>query len=151
MHFNVKGGNKLSYTVKFSHHLSELPEAHDIRTRVFIQEQGFVGEFDEIDRVALHVVLFEHDVPVATGRLFPEGTQSMHIGRVAVLPAYRGRGLGAAVIRELESAARTQGYTEVILSAQTRVRGFYEALGYQAFGDCYLDEFCPHIQMKKQL
>lgn len=143
----------MPYTVKTSRNLDDLPEARDIRTRVFIEEQGFVEEFDEIDHIALHAVLFDGDTAVATGRLFPteNSKTSMHIGRVAVLPPYRGRGLGAAVLRELEAAARAEGCKEIELSAQTRVSDFYEALGYQPFGDIYLDEYCPHICMKKKL
>lgn len=143
----------MSYTVKMTRCLDELPEARSIRTRVFIEEQGFVNEFDDIDQNALHLVLFEHGTAAATGRLFAEARESepLHIGRVAVLPAFRRRGLGAAVLHELETAARAQGCTAVELSAQTRAAGFYEALGYQPFGDIYLDESCPHIRMKKNL
>lgn len=142
----------MSYTVKTTRNLDDLPEARDIRTRVFIEEQGFVNEFDEIDRTALHLVLFDGDTAVATGRLFPAETPgAMHIGRVAVLPSHRGRRLGAAVLRELEAAARADGCKTVELSAQTRAAGFYETIGYRQFGEVYLDEYCPHICMKKTL
>ena len=60
-------------------------------------------------------------------------------------------GLGAAVLKELEAAARADGCKTVELSAQTRAAGFYETIGYRQFGEVYLDEYCPHICMKKTL
>ena len=47
-------------------------EAAEIRTEVFVREQGFEEEFDRIDPAALHVVLFEAGEAAATGRLFTE-------------------------------------------------------------------------------
>lgn len=37
----------------------------------------------------------------------------------------------------------------IYLSAQLQAKGFYEKLGYLAYGDEYMDEHCPHIMMKK--
>ena len=49
----------------------EIPEeAKTIREAVFIKEQGFKDEFDEIDDVAKHVLLFDGDIPVGTCRFF---------------------------------------------------------------------------------
>ena len=49
----------------------------------------------------------------------------------------------------LEKEARKRGAEELMLSAQVQARGFYEKLGYSAYGGEYLDEHCPHIAMKK--
>ena len=45
-------------------------DAARIRKEVFVEEQGFQKEFDEIDPIALHVVLYRDGEPAATGRLF---------------------------------------------------------------------------------
>lgn len=71
------------------------------------------------------------------------------IGRVAVMKPYRKQGLGAEVVRELEQAAKAYGAKLFSLSAQLRAQGFYEAIGYRAYGETYLDEYCPHVAMTK--
>ena len=67
--------------------------ASPIRFAVFVEEQGVPREIelDEHDALSVHVVAFEDQAPVATGRLLPDG----HIGRMAVLKDWRGRGIGA--------------------------------------------------------
>lgn len=134
----------------------------NIRTAVFIEEQGFKDEFDDIDSNALHVVLFSDGTPCATGRLFPancnacsncddESKGLYKIGRVAVLKAYRGQNLGSAVISALEEKCRQIGGKAILLSAQCRARSFYEKLGYSPFGAEFLEEYCPHINMTKNI
>lgn len=123
-----------------------------IRQEVFINEQGFEEEFDEIDEIAYHVVLIDEELPVATGRLFPHAEEgSFVLGRIAVLKSYRGKELGALVVSALCEKAKELGGKTAVLSAQTRARGFYEKLFFTAVGEEYMDEHCPHIQMKKPL
>ena len=130
--------------------LDSLPAARAIRQAVFMEEQGFQHEFDEIDRTAVEALVLEDGRPVATGRTFPEA-DGWTIGRVAVRRDCRGKGLGAAVVRALEAEAVKRGARRLALHAQVRVRGFYESLGYHAEGSEFLDEFCPHIRMTKEV
>ena len=63
----------------------ELPQAAKIiRTKVFMQEQGFENEFDDIDQHCLHLVIFKDDKPVGCARMFEEN-QQMVLGRIAFL------------------------------------------------------------------
>lgn len=127
-------------------------DAKAIRRAVFIEEQGFINEFDEIDARARHAVIYCDGQPAATGRVFAaDEPQTMTIGRVAVLPAFRGRHLGQAVLTALENAAREQGAVRTVLSSQCTARAFYEKCGYTASGAVYYDEHCPHIHMEKTL
>lgn len=125
-------------------------EAKVIRQQVFVEEQKFHNEFDEIDGTALHLVMYEGEQAIATGRMYAEEGIA-HIGRIAVLPAYRGQHIGAMVVHRLEEEARAMGFSTVALSAQCRVQTFYEKMGYTAMGDIYLDEYCDHIHMEKTL
>ena len=110
-------------------------EAKTIREKVFMEEQGFM-----------------EGCAVATGRLLPgERSGDFIIGRVAVLPEFRGRNLGAQIMLALEQEARRVGGKRISLSAQCRASGFYQTLGYREIGEAYLDEFCPHILMEKSL
>lgn len=48
-------------------------QAVEIRQKVFVDEQGFQNEFDDIDLIAVHFVLFDDlDVPIATCRVFKD-------------------------------------------------------------------------------
>lgn len=140
----------MEYSAKVVQGLENCPQAAEIRKAVFVEEQGFVNEFDNIDGEAYHALLSSGEKAIATGRLFKEHGE-WHIGRVAVIKECRGKELGRKIIELLESKAAELGAQEVGLSAQVRVKGFYEKLGYQASGEEYLDEYCPHITMKKKI
>lgn len=125
-------------------------ESAEIRTNIFIQEQGFTVEFDTWDDQALHIVAYEDDTPIATARAYlSDGIY--WIGRVAVIKEYRSKKIGAKMLQELENHIVQLGAKEIHLDAQTRVIPFYEKLGYCVCGEEHLDEFCPHREMKKQI
>lgn len=130
-----------------------LPEgARTVRTSVFMDEQGFVNEFDQVDAHALHLVLLDGGSPVATCRLFrDEASGEWTVGRIAVVRERRGGGLGARVLREAEREAARRGAARLVLHAQVRAQGFYERCGYEAYGKEDLDEGCPHVWMRREL
>lgn len=140
----------MNYVVKMAKGLENVPEAAEVRRKVFIEEQGFVNEFDDTDAVAVHVLISDGQKSVATGRLF-EDADGWHIGRVAVLSDYRGENLGVKVMTSLQDYAKEHGIKEIKLSAQVQASGFYEKLGYINLGDLHMDEHCPHVTMKKIL
>lgn len=140
-----------SYWFLMEQGLDKLGDAKAIRQTVFVEEQGFCDEFDETDSIAHHLVVYSENAPVATGRVFPGAEGEYIIGRIAVIRPYRGEGFGRIVVENLENQARVLGAKSVTLAAQTQARGFYEALGYQADGEVFLEEHCPHISMKKSL
>lgn len=121
-----------------------------VRTKVFIEEQGFENEFDDIDSECTHMLFFIDGSPAGCLRYFKEDGE-YHIGRVAVLPKFRERHLGSQMMKNAEDEIRSEGGKCVFVSAQCRVSEFYEKSGYEAIGDIYYDEFCPHIKMKKIL
>ena len=96
-----------------------------VRKAVFMEEQGFQQEFDDVDDRAYHVLIQDGERPVATGRLFTEDGETYLIGRVAVLSAYRGQHLGEHVVTALEQQAKACGAKCITLSAQCRAAGFY--------------------------
>ncbi len=73
------------------------------------------------------------------------------LGRLAVTRAARGLGVGAALVRGIEDAARARGLTAVDLHAQTHALRFYERLGYVAYGGEFLDAGMPHRAMRRTL
>ena len=140
----------MKLTSKLAVGLENLPDSKPIREAVFMQEQGFVNEFDDIDAIAVHTVIYADDIPVATGRLYTDET-GPHIGRVAVLKEYRSLHLGNQVLQNLEKEGRRLGYDRISLSAQVRVKNFYEKNGYVDQNDLHYDEGCPHVTMIKSL
>lgn len=124
--------------------------AAEIRRLVFMEEQGFSNEFDHVDKLAYHAVVFDGETPVACGRYYGS-CDPFHIGRIAVIPAYKGKGVGAVIMKALEDFARQNGAGVLTLSAQTRAVAFYEKLGFCRIGAEYMDEFCLHIEMIKRL
>ena len=86
-------------------------QAKYIREEVFVKEQGFHNEFDEIDSRAIHLVIFVEGQAAGTARMFlgQEGDTAFTVGRVAVLPQYRGLHLGNQMLALLEEKARELG------------------------------------------
>jgi predicted GNAT family N-acyltransferase len=123
--------------------------AAPIRFAVFVEEQGVPPEIelDASDAQCIHAVCFAGAKPVATGRLLPDG----HIGRMAVLKDWRGRGIGGTLLRRLMDKARERGDGEVVLSAQVHATPFYRAHGFVEEGPEYMEAGIPHRGMRRRL
>jgi len=125
-----------------------------VRRAVFIEEQRIAeaDEWDALDPVVTHVLAFAHGDSakrdaVGTGRLEPTGK----IGRVAVLPQYRGTGTGVAMMQRLMDLAAERGFTDVYLNAQVTAAGFYERLGFRADGPEFDEVGMPHQRMRRSV
>ncbi|MEJ2174267.1 MAG: GNAT family N-acetyltransferase [bacterium] len=132
--------------------------ATPIRFAVFVEEQRVPEdiELDAHDATSLHALAWsDRDEPVGTGRLLPaegEGDRRIgHVGRMAVLTHWRGRGVGSAILRALAGAAQTRGDTELVLSAQVHAIGFYRAHGFVEQGDEFLEAGIAHRMMRRRL
>jgi predicted GNAT family N-acyltransferase len=127
---------------------ADRPALESVRRRVFIEEQRIPEseEWDDTDPASLHVlaVAGKRDV-VGTGRLEPTGK----IGRVAVLPQYRGTGVGSLIMGHLVNHATELGFTRVYLHAQAAAAGFYERLGFRAEGPEFDEVGIPHRRMRR--
>lgn len=136
--------------------IHETDWAHDsaalsaVRRTVFIDEQNVPEalEWDEHDVTSVHLLVQTNDgVPIGCARLLPDG----HIGRMAVLPAWRGHGVGCALLEAVLKMAQQHGHRTVKLSAQTHAAGFYAAAGFVVEGDGYEEAGIPHVAMSKTL
>ncbi|MGE0082432.1 MAG: GNAT family N-acetyltransferase [Thiohalomonadaceae bacterium] len=121
-----------------------------VRGEVFQREQGVPEEleWDDLDAVAVHVLARDtFGNAIGCGRLLPDG----HIGRVAVLRHWRGKGVGTEIMQVLIALARERGHDELHLNAQTQAVPFYERIGFRAEGEEFLDAGIPHRHMHRRL
>ena len=123
--------------------------AYLIRKQVFIAEQGVPEELelDELDLSALHALAYQDGQCVGTGRLVNLGNGQAQIGRMAVLPNFRGQGIGREILERLLLAATAEGVSSLILHAQLTAMPFYEKLGFVGQGSLYEEAGIPHRNM----
>ena len=128
-----------------------------IRSEVFMDEQGFKNEFDDLDKKSIHLVLYISGAGAACGRVFFDD-EGFHIGRIAVKKQYRNRGLGAQLLLLLEHKIKTdlkpenpQIKNKIIVGAQVQAEAFYKKQGFTPYGKIYDDEGVRHIKMYKYI
>ena len=121
-----------------------------VREPVFVQEQRvpLALEWDELDPLCAHVIARDADGrPIGTGRLTPE----RKIGRMAVLPDWRGQGVGDALLAALVHEARARRWPEVTLHAQVTAIGFYAKHGFVPVGARFMEAGIEHQTMRRRL
>lgn len=126
------------------------PLLRAIREKVFMQEQGVPAEleWDGVDSRCHHALaLSASGDAIGCGRITPEG----HIGRVAVLPEWRGKRIGTGILETLVDYARSKHYSQVELNAQVQAIPLYEHFGFEAEGEVFMDANIPHRKMTLHL
>ena len=129
---------------------ADLADLRLVREQVFLIEQAIPPEeeWDALDAKSRHVLARDHDGnPIGTGRLTPEHM----IGRMAVLAPWRGKGVGAAIVRVLLEQARALHYPVIELHAQSHALAFYAALGFEAYGEEFDECGITHRMMRMEL
>jgi len=130
----------------------ELRACLEVRYRVFVigQDVPLDEEVDGLDPECTHFVARVGDQVVGTARLLVSAGVAK-AQRVAVLAAWRGHGVGRALMDALEAAAAESGHAELVLSSQVEVITFYERPGHRAEGPVYLDAGIEHRTMRRRL
>jgi YbgC/YbaW family acyl-CoA thioester hydrolase len=129
-------------------------EAQAIRSAVFIDEQKIPAEmeWDAADASCVHAVAFNRfGRALATGRMLGHVPGTAKIGRMAVLGAMRGSGVGRAVLDALMDSARARGDREVLLHAQMSAAPFYTRAGFLPRGPQFEETGIAHIEMVRSL
>lgn len=138
-------------TNEFSYRTGDWQQLRDdaaaVRTAVFVHEQGIPQEFewDRWDAGSVHAVAYDGLRPIGTGRLLPDA----HIGRMAVLAEYRGKGVGGQLLGRLIEEGERQGVEAFELSSQQAVNGFYRRFGFETVGEPYDEVGIAHQRMRR--
>jgi predicted GNAT family N-acyltransferase len=139
-----------AFTVEHVDYEATLPQLRAVREAVFVQEQGVPLDLerDDIDPQCHHVIARDAlGQPIGTGRLTPE----RKIGRMAVLPDWRGRGVGDALLLALIDTARELGWRDLSLHAQAPAVGFYARHGFLPYGERFVEAGIDHQSMRRLL
>lgn len=121
-----------------------------IRHAVFVVEQHVAVEleWDGLDDTSVHLLAEDSETqPIGCARVLEDG----HVGRMAVLDAWRGYGVGRVLLRAALAQCAAAGFREALLNAQTHALGFYEREGFEAFGSEFLDAGIAHRAMRRLL
>lgn len=120
-----------------------------LRHEVFVVEQGVPveEEIDEDDPIATDLVAFHAGELVGTLRVVFK-LEHAKIGRVAVRRERRGLGIARSMMASAMEFCREVGVGRFYLTAQADKLGFYEKLGFVAFGPQFTDADMPHFAMK---
>jgi predicted GNAT family N-acyltransferase len=126
--------------------------ALDLRERVFSGEQGVSidADRDGRDPESIHIVALDGGRVIGTCRLLLGGGTA-RLGRLAVEPALRGRGVGGAILREADRVAAEEGANRIALHAQTYAERLYVEHGYVERGARFMEEGIEHVAMEKLL
>ncbi|WP_100639656.1 GNAT family N-acetyltransferase [Marinobacter salexigens] len=139
-------------TIRIRKYSWQLAPRHirEIRQKVFVEEQRVPPEleWDSTDEIADHfLAVLPDNTPAGVARLFSTLDETGHIGRMAVLPQFRGRGIGEALLQHLITASAGE-YQELKLSAQQHAIEFYQRSGFHVCSEPYDDAGIPHLDMR---
>lgn len=131
----------------------EMEQVFSVRTQVFVNEQN-VPEEEEIDHLeeeSTHFLVTDDEGnPSGAGR-FRVVDGYGKVERICILPEYRSKGVGNALMKAIEQFALSQQIEILKLNAQNQAIPFYEKLGYAVTSDEFLDAGIPHHAMKKHI
>jgi|LZCG01.1.fsa_nt_gb ElaA protein len=144
--FQIKSFNSL--TVKQFHDIVLL------REKIFVVEQECVyQDVDGKDPEAFHLCVLSGEQLAGYCRIYTDAKNHVHIGRVAVNPGFRRKGLAYKIMEHAHAfiAAMYKNYAVIEISAQQYLADFYEKTGYQKSGSVYLEDGIPHIKMFRKI
>lgn len=140
----------MNFAVRTADWEADCGRLRDVRHSVFVVEQGVPVEleWDGLDAHCTHLLAEDAaGCPIGCARLLPDG----HVGRMAVLRPWRGRGVGRTLLQAALARAALAGLTVVRLNAQMHALDFYRREGFEAFGDVFSDAGIPHRAMQRAI
>ena len=129
----------------------EMEKSYVIRTKVFCEEQKISKkiEFDNLDHLCGHFLIFDNKKAIATARVRKKGENTLKIERVAVLFEFRRLKVGSILIKNIiQHFINLNDNMSFVLHSQVAVADFYKNLNFISYGDEFFEDEIPHIAMK---
>lgn len=149
-----------TYSIKTFDDLTGVDVYHILKARsqVFVVEQQCpYQDMDELDFDCLHLVAHENDALVGYCRIIPPKVNTLYtqddiakaaIGRVLVLPEYRGKAIAQQIMNTaIKHCRKKYGKKPIVIAAQTYLIDFYTSLGFEPVGERFLEDNIEHILM----
>ncbi len=144
----------------------DVPKMLSVIKAAFAEQKGIVNPPSSAERKTLEILsfeleagealVFEIDTRIIGCVCYREKDESIYFDRLAVLPAFRRRGIGKRLIREIENRAGDRGFQTITLSVRIELEAqqeYYQRLGYRI--DSYKShegfEDPTYLIMKKSL
>jgi predicted GNAT family N-acyltransferase len=126
-----------------------LAESRAIREAVFVREQGIDAdaEFDELDEISAHLILYDDGQAVATARFYVQD-DCAYLGRIAVLKEKRGMGFGDLLLKVMMQKIQRMEVPMLEIHAQLHAVPFYARYGFEVQGEEYILDGLPHLTMR---
>jgi len=142
--------------IRYRHILTRDPEyllEKELRNRILrrplgleLSEADLCGEDEQVHIAALN------DAGQLIGCVLVAFQEDMaKIRQIAVDDLYRGKGVGAQLMRHAEEAIRNRNISTAVLHARVTARCFFEKLRYKAASDVFIEVTIPHVKMEKSL
>lgn len=138
-------------TIKEISSPEELAIAFRIRREVFIVEQSVPEEeeYDEHESTSKQFLAYLEGEAVGTARM-RQAHKGIKLERFAVKKEFRGKQVGASLVKNLLTKCKNELRSSVYLYAQVAAKDFYKKFGFEARGEIFLDAGIDHIEMQYQ-
>ena len=132
--------------------LRDLDAAFTIREQVFVREQNVPAEleYDPHDRqpATRHYLARAADGTPAGAARWRQTDNGVKLERFAVLPAFRNRAVGSALLKQVLADVRQEMPEALVyLNAQLRAVPFYERHGFGKVGEEFEEAGIQHYKM----
>ena len=128
-------------------------QSRELRERVLRKPLGLVlsaVDVDADDR-SFHLGCFVDTRLVGSLLLIPLSNNNARLRQVAVRPEDQRRGVGSQLLAFAERFARERGYLRLQAHARISALKFYQAAGYVASGELFLEVNLEHQLVTKDL
>lgn len=135
------------------HGSKEYQQMIDLRKEILRKPLGLSFTEEELasEKNDILIGAFDDDTILACCLLTKMDDKCLKLRQMAVQNNLQGKGIGASMMNFAETIARDKGYKKLIMHARKTALGFYEKLGYKAFGDEFEEVTIPHYVMEKKL
>lgn len=108
------------------------------------------SERDELEQLSTHFAAFAGDQLIGVIRLHAVDKETGQMRYLAVLPRFQNRGIGAALLTEVESACLAAGLHRLIMNARNPQVPWYLKKGYRWVEPAHtLYGRIPHSRLEK--